>query len=63
MTVYEINYRNRLNEMLNILTATFGENDPQTVWFACMVKKYINYPGYHTRELMENYFRNYMRKA
>lgn len=63
MTVYEINYRNRLNEMLNILTATFGANDPKTAWFACLVKKYIDHAGYDNRELMERYFRNYMKKA
>ena len=63
MTLYEINYRNRLNEMLNILIATFGKDDPKTAWFACMVERYIDHAGYHTRELMENYFRMYMKKA
>ena len=63
MTVYEINYRNRLNEMLNTLTATFGANDPKTAWFACLVEKYIDHAGYGNRELLERYFRNYMKKA
>lgn len=63
MTVYEINYRNRLNEMLNILTATFGEKDPKTLWFAFLVEKNIDHAGYGNREMMENYFKNYMKKA
>lgn len=63
MTVYEINYRNRLNEMLNTLIATFGKNDPKTAWFAFLVEKYIDHAGYGNREMMENYFKNYMKKA
>lgn len=63
MTIYEINYRNRLNEMLNILTKTFGANDPKTKWFAELVNKYIDHANYGNRELLENYFKNYMKKA
>ena len=63
MTIYEINYRNRLNEMLNILTKTFGANDPKTKWFAELVNKYIDHAHYDNRELLENYFKNYMKKA
>lgn len=63
MTLYETNYRNRLNEMLNILTATFGANDPKVRWFKELVEKYIDHAGYHNREMLENYFKGYMKKA
>jgi hypothetical protein len=63
MTIYEINYRNRLNEMLNILTKTFGANDPKTKWFAELVNKHINYANYDNRNLLERYFKGYMKKA
>lgn len=63
MTVYEINYRNRLNEMLNILIDTFGIADPKTLWFAELVKKHIDHANYGNRELLENYFKRYTEKA
>ena len=63
MTVYEINYRNRLNEMLNILVNAFGKNDAKTAWFETLVNKYIDHPNYGNREILENYFKNYMKKA
>ena len=63
MTVYEINYRNRLNEMLNTLIDTFGATDPKTLWFAELVNKYIDHANYGNRELLENYFKRYTKKA
>ena len=63
MTVYEINYRNRLNEMLNTLIDTFGATDPKTLWFAELVKKYNDHANYRNRELLENYFKRYTEKA
>ena len=63
MTLYETNYRNRLNEMLNILTATFGADDRRVVWFEFLVNKYIDHANYDNRERLENQFRWYMKKA
>ena len=63
MTLYETNYRNRLTKMLNILTATFGADDRKVVWFEFLVNKYIDHANYDNRELLENYFKKYMKEA
>ena len=52
-----------MNEMLNILINTFGKNDAKTAWFETLVNKYIDHAHYDNRELLENYFKNYMKKA
>ena len=61
MTVYEINYRNRLNEMVIIITNTYGENHRVTQWFVFLVNRHINAANYGNREKLENYFKNYMK--
>lgn len=57
MTVYEQNYKNRLNEMLALITEKYGMEDEKTVFFAQLVNKYINQATYTNRETMEKMFK------
>ena len=61
MTVYAINYTNRLNEMLNNITAKYGTEHNRTILFANMVEKRINQPCYQNREELEQYYKGWMR--
>lgn len=60
MTTYEINYKNRLENMLATITAKFGEQHFITEFFATLVNKYIGFACYDNREIMERYFAKYM---
>lgn len=59
MTAYEINYKNRLNEMLNELITNLGLEDGRVALFATYHKKLINQANYQNRELMEKMFKAY----
>ena len=63
MTVYEINYTNRLNEMLDNIIQIYGFEHPITVWFATLVDKYIDNANYDNREIMEKYYKTYVKNA
>ena len=59
MTVYEINYKNRLNEMLDELTRKLGAENERVILFANYKKKLENQANYQNRELMEKMFKAY----
>lgn len=61
MTVYEINYRNRLNEMLDLIIRKYGLEHPRTILFARMVEQRIDNPNYTNREELERYFKGWMK--
>ncbi len=63
MTVYAINYTNRLNEMLDNIIQIYGFEHPIAVWFATLVDKYINQANYGNREIMEKYYKTYVKNA
>lgn len=59
MTAYEINYRNRLNEMLDELITNLGFEDRRVILFATYHEKLINQATYQNREKMEKMFKAY----
>lgn len=59
MTVYEINYRTRLTQMLDTLITNLGFEDSRVIFFATLVEKYYNEANYNNRELLESYFKKY----
>ena len=63
MTIYEINYKARLDKMLNDIIRKYGYEHKITIWFAALVEKYYDMPCYHNCERMENYFKKYMEKT
>ena len=61
MTVYEINYRNRLQEMLDLIINKYGFEHNRTIAFAREVEKYKDHANYTNREYMEQLFKGWMR--
>lgn len=61
MTVYEINYQNRLNEMLDELIHNLGFEDERVILFATYKEKLENQATYQNREKMEKMFKAYMK--
>ena len=61
MTAYEINYRNRLNEMMDELIHCLGFEDRRVVLFATYKEKLENQATYKNREKMEKMFKAYMK--
>lgn len=61
MTTYEINYKNRLNEMLDALIVKYDIEHPRVILFATYVDKLIDHPNYQNREFMERMFKGYMK--
>lgn len=57
MTVYEINYKNRLNEMLDELIRNLGFEDRRVILFATYKEKLENQANYQNREKMEKMFK------
>ena len=57
MTVYEKNYKARLNEMLDLVIRKYGYEHENTVYFACIVEKYYDVPNYENRETIEKIFK------
>ena len=60
MTVYETNYKARLNVMLDNLIRSLGLEDSRVVFFATLKDRYYNQPNYYNRELLEGYYKKYM---
>ena len=63
MTIYETNYKARLDEMLNTIIRKYGYEHEITIFFATLVEKYYEMACYHNRERLENYFKKYMEKT
>ena len=63
MTTYEINYKNRLDEMLDNIIRKYGHENEITIFFATLVEKYYNQANYHNRERMEIYFKKFAKGA
>ena len=61
MTRYEINYRNRLDEMLTEIIHKYGLEHQITIIFANYVEKYYNTANYENREIMERIFKGYIK--
>lgn len=61
MTVYEINYRNRLQEMLDLIINKYGFEHNRTIAFAREVEKHKDHANYTNREHMEQLFKGWMR--
>ena len=61
MTIYEINYRNRLNEMVNLITDKYGANHNVTILFTHMVEQRLPNANYQNREELERYFKGWMK--
>jgi hypothetical protein len=61
MTAYEINYKNRLNEMLDELIKRHGFEDRRVILFATYKEKLENQATYQNREKMEKMFKAYMK--
>jgi hypothetical protein len=59
MTLYEKNYKARLDEMLTTIIHKFGFEHERTINFARYVEKYYNNPNYDNRETMERIFKSY----
>ena len=59
MTVYEINYKNRLNEMLDELIHNLGFEDERVILFATYKEKLENQANYQNREFFEKMFKAY----
>ena len=57
MTIYETNYKARLDEMLDNIIRKYGFEHEITIWFAELVEKYYNLPCYHNRERLEIYYK------
>ena len=61
MTLYETNYQNRLNEMLEAIIHKNGFEHEKTIVFARYVEKYFNEANYENRETMERLFKGYIK--
>lgn len=61
MTIYEINYRNRLDEMMNAIIRKYGFEHNRTILFATYYEKLCNNANYGNRELMEKMFKGWMK--
>ena len=57
MTNYEINYKARLDEMLDRVIRKYGYEHENTIYFARLVEKYYDIPNYTNREKMEKVFK------
>jgi hypothetical protein len=58
-----MNYRNALENMLNKVIRKYGVEHRVSLWFATLYDKYIDHPSYENRELMERYFKKYMKNT
>lgn len=62
MTTYEINYRNRLDEMLDNIIRKYGFEHYVTVFFARLIEKFYNQANYQNREYLERHYQGFMKK-
>lgn len=61
MTLYQVNYTNRLQEMLNLIINKYGFEHGRTIAFAREVEKRKEQANYTNREYMERLFKGWMR--
>ena len=61
MTLYQINYENRLTEMLDQVIQKYGFEHRKTIIFARYVEKYRGQANYQNRETMEQMFKGLMK--
>ena len=61
MTIYEYNYRNRLNEMLDEIIHKYGFEHNRTIAFAREYEKRIDRANHQNREFMERLFKGWMK--
>lgn len=61
MTIYEINYRNRLAEMKDEIIKRYGFEHRRTIAFFRAVEKRIENPCYKNREFLEQLFKGWMK--
>jgi hypothetical protein len=61
VATYEINYKNRLHQMLDELIHKLGFEDKRVILFATYMEKLENQANYQNREKMEKMFKAYMR--
>lgn len=61
MTTYEMNYQKRLDEMLDRVIRKYGYEHRVTIFFARLVEKYYNNANCENREIMEKYFKGYVK--
>jgi beta-xylosidase len=61
MTLYEKNYKARLNEMLDEMIRKYGHEDDRVILFATMVDKRMDNPNYQNREYLERVFKGWMK--
>ena len=61
MTTYEMNYKARLDEMLQKVWRKYGYETEQALYFATMHEKYYNDANYENRETMEKIFKGLMK--
>ena len=61
MTTYEMNYKARLDEMLQKVWHKYGYETEQALFFATMHEKYYNNANYENRETMEKIFKGLMK--
>jgi hypothetical protein len=61
MTTYEINYKNRLEEMLDEIIHKYGFEHNRTIAFAREVEKRYELPCYQNREFMEQLFKGWLK--
>lgn len=61
MTLYEKNYRTRLNEMLDEMIRKYGHEHERVILFATMVDKRIDNVNYQNWDYLENIFKGWMK--
>ena len=61
MTTYEMNYKARLDQMLQEVWHKYGYETEQALYFATMHEKYYNDANYENRETMEKIFKGLMK--
>ena len=61
MTVYEMNYTKRLDEMVDAIIQKYGFENEKVVLFITWVEKLYNQANYQNREKLEKMFKGFMR--
>lgn len=57
MTIYEMNYKVRLDEMRKEIIANYGEGHHCTEYFNAIHNKYYNNANYQNRETVEKIYK------
>jgi hypothetical protein len=63
MTLYEINYKAKLNIMLDKMIQKFGCEHCRVIEFAEYVEKYYDRPSYENRKFIEGKFKSLMKNS